>query len=176
MRDRGSVKEKDPKWVAVGKRSKAKGDEFEREIAKALTKKFEQDLEEGGEFRRAPMSGGWSKRLKHTFGDLITPEWFCFLISCKNIGKLDITSVFATKEPLKVLEKWWDDAVKMAQGASKEPLLIIKIKQKGVVAVLEKNSAMMNGYINGNIIDCGPRFVIVQWDKLLDVRNFFWRE
>lgn len=72
------MKSKDPKRVKAGKKSKTKGNNFERKVAKMLSQWW------GSKFYRTPMSGG--SKLKegfHLAGDVVTDDLtFCFHTEC----------------------------------------------------------------------------------------------
>ncbi len=73
-------KDKDPKRVAAGKRSKTKGNQFEREVAAALGEWW------GAEFHRTPLSGGSGLAAGwNLHGDVVTNDvTFPFSVECKN--------------------------------------------------------------------------------------------
>ena len=67
--------------IMSGKKSRSKGARFEREIAA-----FFQEWS-GLEFRRTPLSGGWSRQNPNVAGDLVCIDegvTLPFIIECKN--------------------------------------------------------------------------------------------
>lgn len=97
--------------------SKAKGDTYERKIAKKLTEWT------GLKFERVPASGGlhWKKD-NRVYGDIVTndPD-FPFTIECKARESWNMDSLInGSKE----VEKWWKQAIADAWATGKEPMVI----------------------------------------------------
>lgn len=70
---------KNPNRVKAGKKSKAKGSKFQRDIAAFFAEWS------GFSFRSVPASGAlrWNDSF-WAYGDLVPPEWFAFTIECKH--------------------------------------------------------------------------------------------
>lgn len=125
------AKAKDPKRVAAGKRSKAKGAKYQSDIAKKLREWS------GQEFRSTPRSGGlrWNGAW-WTFGDLIPPEDTPLVIECKHYHEVPFIDVLGNRrsEPGGgIVNEWWysqacEDAARASTqlGATMIPLLIWK--------------------------------------------------
>jgi len=106
----------------VGKRSMRKGQDFERNIAKILSCWWGVNKS----FARVPLSGGWKftndkKILGRITGDLITPEDFPFVISCKKVEIFEFHTIFSSKS---IFRKWWSEIASIASQINKKPMLI----------------------------------------------------
>lgn len=112
-----------------GKRARTKGNSFENEVAKLLTKWS------GSKFRRVPLSGGWQSS-KVATGDLfLVAEYetartgdglrvrFPFSVECKKQEGWDFAQLFRDSEkcPLRL---WWEQASNDAKIIKKLPALI----------------------------------------------------
>ena len=89
------------------KNGKAKGSGFERLVAKAFSDVF------GVEFRRTPMSGGWSHDNPQVAGDLVCmdPTFdFPFCIECKNSEGWKLESLFTDNH--KWFDDWWKQLIR----------------------------------------------------------------
>ena len=96
----------------LGKKSKIKGNTFEREISKLFTKWWNDGMFNGS-FYKTPASGGLRQGNREgTVGDLVTPEGFTCTIECKN-------------------QEAWDYRELFQQTIAKAPRLIQKGKNKG---------------------------------------------
>jgi hypothetical protein len=98
--------------------SKAKGSEFERKVAKALSTWW------GEQFQRTPMSGGlhW-KDDNRVAGDIVTPpdSIYPWTTECKKREGWDLEQVLkGTGE----VEKWWSQSVRDGERVSLRPLLV----------------------------------------------------
>lgn len=98
--------------------SKAKGSEFERRVAKVLSKWW------GEEFHRTPASGGlhWHED-NRVAGDIVTPEKskFPFTVECKKREEWMLEQIIkGTGE----IEKWWTQALGDSERVGLKPLLI----------------------------------------------------
>lgn len=132
-------KEKDPKRVKIGKKSKTKGDNFERGVANNLHDLCRNIMSGEDEFKRTPMSGGWSKKKKILFGDIICPTWFPFIVSCKN------TTVKKTGNFVNLilgnlsgnLNSWLEEIDALGKKVNKMPLLAIQLKNIGKFVILK---------------------------------------
>ncbi len=113
-----------------GKMSRTKGNSFERDIASLFTEKF------GGEFKRTPLSGGWSKKHKECLGDIICPEEFPFIIECKNRETVNLSNIILDEGNSWFLE-WWEGLKAMAKSVGKEPLLIMKRNRMSPVCIMD---------------------------------------
>lgn len=115
-------------WSKVGKKSKGKGGNYERLVAKAL-KDFT-----GVGFRKTPNSGGFNKLggvvvANHIFcGDLICdkPD-FLFSVEAKNRKNFSFSAILANPETAPFTE-WWFQTVRDASEVGLEPMLWFKPK------------------------------------------------
>ena len=113
-----------------GGKSKAKGNDFERVIAKQVGMWWW-----GKDFRRVPNSGGWDKQCAdgqvQATGDIYTPpeSKFPFSIECKKYN-MDINFL----SPCCELWKWWKQCCDDARTAKKIPLLIYAENNKEPMA------------------------------------------
>lgn len=98
--------------------SKAKGSEYERKIAKLLSKFW------GEEFHRVPQSGGlrWGDD-NRVAGDITTPidSVFPFTVECKKREGWELEQVLKGTGDV---EKWWNQAVNDSERVNLKPLLI----------------------------------------------------
>ncbi len=119
--------------------SKAKGDTYERKIAKKLTDWT------GLKFERVPASGGlhW-KSDNRVYGDIVTndPD-FPFIIELKNRESWNMDSLInGSKE----VENWWKQVTADAKATGKEPMVIFsRNRQPDYLAM--KVSAFMGDYV-----------------------------
>ena len=172
---------KDPNKVRIGKTNKRKGSGWERQVAKDLMKKFHDILKPDEEFKSAPRSGGWSKRNKRTFGDLVCPDWFAFVISCKNVQGFNLTTLISKGSMPKYFIKYWKETTTMSKRTGKKPLLVVNIKQKGslVIFLIDGNEKLFERVIKTKtdflIYDC---MCILRWNLLFkfNQKHFFIKE
>lgn len=97
--------------------SKAKGDTYERRIAKKLTEWT------GLKFERVPASGGLHWREDNrVYGDIVTndPD-FPFVIECKCREEWNMDSLINGS---KKVEKWWQQVTADAEATGKQPMVI----------------------------------------------------
>lgn len=113
-------------WSAVGKKSKGKGGNYERLVAKALTEFT------GVGFRKTPNSGGFNKLggvqvAGHIFcGDLICDRAdFMFSVEAKNRKNFSFSAILANPETAPFTE-WWFQTVRDAREVLLEPMLWFK--------------------------------------------------
>ena len=98
---------KDPKRVAAGKRSKAKGATWQRDVAKLLS-----DWS-GETFKSTPRSGGlrWGGAF-WVYGDLTPPADFPVVFECKHYATVDFLEILGTnqKDPgVGLVQKWYHE-------------------------------------------------------------------
>ena len=117
--------------------SRAKGQAFERQIAKLLNESFNAT-----EFSRSPGSGAFAsthrlpEHLK-LYGDLITPKNFKYYIECKKgYNKEDIYSLLDNRSNF---HKFIDQCEKDSQLCGKVPLILYKQDRKPTLAITEAN-------------------------------------
>lgn len=86
--------EKDPKRVAAGKRSKAKGAHWQSEVAKHLSGWSVLDR-----WKSTPRSGGlrWGG-VFWTYGDITPPVDFPIVIECKHYAEADLLELLGTNK------------------------------------------------------------------------------
>jgi hypothetical protein len=116
--------------------SKKKGNRWELQVCKILGSAFDD------EFRRVPMSGGFvggRNKFRNYFvnenaqsqltGDIITPEWFPFIIECKNYNDSPkIHNLLSIGD--KDLDDWVRQAKDEAKTAKKDWLIIFNMTSK----------------------------------------------
>lgn len=135
---RGSVKqkkEKDPKRVRAGKRSKTKGNANEREIAKLFKEWWGH-----GEWARTPSSGGWAtKQVREGFrtcGDILTTaEDFPFCVEAKHQKRWDLVQLLTA--PKSLLYKFWAQAVEETPSGLLPLLVVHKNNRERLVITRE---------------------------------------
>jgi hypothetical protein len=173
-------KVKDPKKVIMGRTNKGKGAKWERDVCKALENKFKKIMKDDEEFKRAPLSGGWSKRNKHTFGDIVTPEWFIMVVSCKNVKKFDITNLISLGTMPKYIKKYLKETLSMSEKTGKEPLLVVNVSKRGSLAFFKCNPIkQLMGLTNQVSSDDFNRlyfedWIIVSWSDLLKCKRKYF--
>lgn len=100
------------------KNGRAKGQGFERVVAKLLTEWW------GEEFHRTPASGGlhWKKD-NRVSGDIVPPENsnFPFSVECKKVEGWNFEQVLKCTGDV---PKWWSQCIKDSKEVDKYPLLI----------------------------------------------------
>jgi|TARA_R110002012_G_scaffold37190_1_gene104407 hypothetical protein len=122
------------KGKAKRKNSRAKGNAFERQIAKALNDRFQTT-----EFSRSPGSGAFATT--HTLpehlkihGDIITPKNFKFCIECKKgYNSLNFYSLYNYRSDF---WKFIDQCEKDSGKCNKLPLLIFKQDRQPALAII----------------------------------------
>lgn len=154
----------------MGSKSKNKGNSFEREIAKYLTKIF------GKPFLRTPGSGafvGGGNAVKKRFldinqikvyrGDIVPPDDFMICIECKNYAEFPFHQLLFNKQ-IQILKGWIHeiefDAI---DDQNIFWLLIFKIDRKGTFVLWDNSKYDELDYI-------------IQYDKkyaICELHNFF---
>jgi hypothetical protein len=131
-------KKKDPIRVRAGRRSKKKGDQFERDVANTLQKRYGTPGAPLGsrEFYRTPLSGGMRREYP---GDIVVPEWFPFMLECKSSQRSNPHFTDLNLLPLQgaqhQLIKWWGSELVKAQTIGRT-LLIVFAQDRGPVLCL----------------------------------------
>jgi hypothetical protein len=98
--------------------SRKKGNSFERNIAKLLSKWSNLN------FKRTPLSGGWAKTGDITPISPIDMVSFPFNIEIKKYKHWDLNQILTTNFKCKIY-KWWDQCINDAIKSNKTPLLIM---------------------------------------------------
>lgn len=96
--------------------SRIKGNDFELLVARTL-KGWWND-----EFRRTPLSGGWSSMAS---GDIIVPTNFPWCVECKHSKDFHVEHILRDSS-YAYLRSWWEQTKREAIDAKKEPLLIVR--------------------------------------------------
>ena len=114
--------------------SRAKGNTFERNVARKLNERFDTN-----EFCRTPGSGAFATTHKlpqhlKVHGDLITPENFKFVIEAKRGYDIKFEDMWKPKSDL---YKFIDQAERDGKAASKPWLLIYKKDRQKEVIITE---------------------------------------
>lgn len=121
----------------MASKSKAKGSNFESQVAKLFSEWY------GQAFNRTPASGAlrWGNG-KWTYGDLVPPASFPFLIECKANELVTLEALLQSDNS--TLEWFWNkQAVGDAKRASEEmhipivPLLVYKRNHRGRTLLME---------------------------------------
>lgn len=112
---------------AVGKRSKNKGNNAERAVAKLFQEWWSPTKE--FTFQRTPSSGGWGQKAQfNTFGDIVCSDAsfpFTIEIKCQEAWSLD-QLLTSDKGPI---NKYWKQTVSETQEG-KIPLLVMRQNHK----------------------------------------------
>ena len=99
----------------MGKRSKRKGDNFERTLSNDLQKAYGTPGAKSGdrEFYRTPLSGGMKTEYP---GDIVIPDWFPFMIEAKKRESIgDLSSIFSRKGRHPIMEWLVEEQPKAAK-------------------------------------------------------------
>lgn len=157
--------------------SKKKGNRWELQIAKELSKRYHD------EFRRVPQSGGFvggKNRTRNMFlredakeifaGDLICPPWFRFAIECKNYAdspKMHNLLSIGDKD----LDDWMKQAKTDAEFAKKEWIVIFNITRKQAFCCVDKK--LFDDTIDELIY---PKNYIVYKKSIIIDKDIFFRD
>ena len=120
--------------------SRAKGNQFELQIAKELSYTLFPYLKEKNldatslPFRRTPMSGGWSTTISEDIifngsNPYLSEEdknfnWW-YAVECKWHATYNLESLITSREK-SIITQWWNQTINEAYLTHKEPLLIFK--------------------------------------------------
>ena len=122
--------------------SRAKGNSFERKVAKILNERFNTK-----DFSRTPGSGAFAtthslpKHLK-IYGDLITCENFRFVIECKKgYNKENLSSLFSKKSEF---WKFIKQAEKESENSEKPFIILLQQDRKEVMCVVKNFHHTLN--------------------------------
>ena len=155
----------------MGKKSKNKGANFERKIAKFLDSWWNKKGLEGN-FYKTAASGAlkWHQR-PDVIGDICTPKNFTQTIECKNREDWEHKQFIEICQPCKSgLYSWWDQACDEASRANKNPWLIIKknyCKELLIFSVIDNLSwNAINSIKKKVILTHIPTFVEYGWNKV----------
>tara|TARA_R110000824_G_scaffold103208_5_gene245266 strand:- start:1043 stop:1555 length:513 start_codon:yes stop_codon:yes gene_type:complete len=126
--------------------SRRKGNAFERDIAKLLNTRFNTT-----DFCRSPGSGAFATthdlpQYMKVHGDLITPQYFKFILECKSGYDVTFEDIFKPKSDL---YKFIEQASRDAKRADREWLVVYKkTRHKPFVIVGKKYNLTHNVSIN----------------------------
>ena len=118
----------------MSNKSKTKGNNFERVVAKLLSETYKDIYKVDDAFQRNISSGsifgGTNKRdtLQETMiyvGDIITPNDFKYVIECKHYATPFTINALITQN-CSQLDKWISQVTHDSEVASKKPILIVK--------------------------------------------------
>lgn len=115
--------------------SRAKGNRFERDLAKRLNSRFNTK-----DFSRTPGSGAFGsthslpKHLK-IYGDLITPEAFKFVIEAKKGYDVKLENIWQEKSDL---YSFIEQAKNDARSSERDWILIYKKDRQKAIVITEK--------------------------------------
>lgn len=142
--------------MGKGINSRNKGSEYERKVAKSLSKWW------GEPFQRTPMSGGlhW-KNDNRVAGDIVTPNdsKFPFTIECKKRENWTIEQLIKETGDI---EKWWGQVLNDCERSRMKPMLIFsKNFAPDYVMVLESDFVAMTANLKLDVC----YFIIRNSDK-----------
>lgn len=126
--------------------SRRKGNAFERDIAKLLNTRFNTT-----DFCRSPGSGAFATthdlpQYMKVHGDLITPQYFKFILECKSGYDVTFEDIFKPKSDL---YKFIEQAKRDAKKADREWLVVYKkTRHKPFVIVGKKYNISPTVMIN----------------------------
>jgi hypothetical protein len=152
------------------KNPKRKGNKNELVVAKLLSERFKQS------FKRVPMSGGWGTANENTdvrqdakeilSGDIICPSNFKFSIEVKSRANFNFWELL-NKENTE-FDEWIKQAEREAVLSKREFLLIIKINNKKLFAVIKHPDFMVLPCLKYKDYD------IIRLDYLLQIEDKFF--
>lgn len=153
--------------ASVGKGSKAKGSNFERKIAKALSEYW------GAEFHRTPGSGSlhWQSE-NNVAGDIVAgpSAGLPFVIECKNqeAGNWTIESAFLGKHNIK---EWWSQVVTDSRRVERIPLLIFTRNRAEEFVMIPYEEEVYLAYVQNRMP--AMRTTITYKEELTDTTESF---
>ncbi len=150
---------------------KRKGNKFENDLAKILNKRFDVK-----EFSRTPGSGAYATTHNlpdylTIYGDLITPQYFKFVIESKR--GYNSFNLYDLYDDTSIIFNFLGQCEKDSEKAKKESLVILKQDRKKILAALKTD--LLEGQLT-NIItfgECGE-YCLVLLDDLLGLPNTFF--
>lgn len=148
----------------MGKRSKNKGANYERRIAKILSDWSGLDL------RRTPMSGGWSKQNPDVAGDLvnITPgTFFPYHIECKNQEVWTWEGILTGN--CVAFDSWWEQTTTQCHPDKIPFLIFSKNYHEDWTCTYVKK---LESYENFNIKDKLSKYVIINDKIIFSLREY----
>jgi len=134
-----SVRQEMVDWSKVGKRSKKKGSDFEREVARKFTAALYPAKD--GIVKRVPLSGGWSRSMaydivamKKVKGELRRDDRWDIHVECKIRRYLNLLGMFVGNSDTPLA--WYVAALKKA----KSPVVLIfrQLYHQGTFFVMGK--------------------------------------
>ena len=164
------------------KNSRAKGNTFERDVAKLFNNRLNTT-----EFSRSPGSGAFATThslpdyLK-IYGDLITPSKFRYCIECKKgYNNINLYSLYNNSSDI------WDffrQSEKDAKKCCKIPMVILKQDRKPILAAVPSRlcSEIIKGvsYIEISYypdrLHLADKWRIYEFTKLLELEDSIWWE
>ena len=160
----------------MGAKSKAKGNRYERRVAKLLTEYTSVN------FRRIPSSGAFNKFkgvtvAEHVFsGDIVCDRTdFRFSVEAKSQKVFSFQAILKDPDNC-AFTKWWKQCVEDAQAVSKVPMLLFKpdtqedfIATTGNAIALLKISTIV--HFSLNVYSQLPTPKIIRWKTFVEKVN-----
>lgn len=138
----------------MGKKSRTKGANFERQIAKILSAEF------GVTLRRTPLSGGWAKDSNVAAGDIVCVDddaYWPFCIECKNAEGWRFSSLLTDKH------SWFDNWLRQARDEcppNKKAILIFSKNYTPIFAA-RPLSDVGNIALPYAVIDVDGKYILI---------------
>jgi len=150
-------------YSAIGKRSKRRGNTYERRCAKLLTEFT------GVGFRRVPTSGAFNKQSATTireelfYGDCICDRQdFLFCIEVKNQKVFNFQAILKNPNTAD-FTAWWYQCVRDSHQAKKLPMLFFKPDNQADFIAVEENWYNLGWYTGPHFkIDCYRKPVTIK--------------
>ena len=138
----------------VGKRSKRKGDNFERTLSNDLQKAYGTPGAKSGdrEFYRTPLSGGMKTEYP---GDIVIPDWFPFMIEAKKRESIgDLSSIFSRKRGHTVFGWFVSEGAKAKKLQKSLMLVFARNYSSKLCCIATKHLEQLVGATESGITDC----------------------
>ena len=150
--------------------SKNKGNTFQRKIAQMLNEHFATT-----DFAPTPGSGAFATTHNlpahlQIYGDLITPQNFCFVLECKKgYNSENIGSTFTNKS---LIREALQQADRDAKKCSKIPMVIFQQDRKDILCIIpsKKFHAPFLSNLSYHIV-LNNEYLILKLKELLDLYN-----
>lgn len=141
----------------TGKGCRDKGSRFEREVAKIL-----RDWSGDDTFQRAFLSRSQGT----VIGDIVTPKWFPWAVSCKCQERWNLEQLFLLTEPGAIVT-WWKEH-ETACGDKRQPMLLMSRNRMSTVVMMKADFTFAVPWRNVNVRRAAYRTVICRLDEWLE--------
>lgn len=149
-----------------GKGCKDKGSRFERQVAKML-----RDWSGDDTFQRAFLS----KSQGEVIGDIVTPKWFPWAISCKRQERWNLEQLFVLTEP-GLIVTWWKEHEEMC-GDKRQPMLLMSRNRMPAVAMMRAALTVAAPWRNVKVRRAVYWTVLCRFDEWLEANPASnWKE